>query len=393
MTDDEMVVEDYVSPLCDNPCAPYDEYDKPCPGLPIDYYNNCKTDFDYSNFYNVIDWNKLYSDKDIIMCGFSDYLTLMLIDNEYFGNLFATVYNQVPDYGRQRLDILKAHVRNFPTMSPSRISNPNEALDYFKPRSITSDKGLCGDINFSFTINCVDSGAGQHELRIFHIALHSARSKKYDMVIDGITTRSQKNYTCGWYQNTDPDGYDSGPFHYKIDNVINRDSNTKTACNSNLPEEKAPFKKIIYDSYGSFYPMGQQEVFLNLDNDRTCNETLADELAKNPQGKKSKTKRYTVPRSFLNDQVNSLHRDICNFFIIFWNTKVLPNVSLPITPPPPSIFFPPPVASTYNDEEMDTGGNKNKLRRRKTKRSKTKRRKTKQRKTKRRKTKRRKTKK
>ena len=67
--------------------------------------------------------------------------------------------------------------------------------------------------------------------------------------------------------------------------------------------------------------MEQQEMFENLDNDRTCIETLAA----NPASK-SKNKKFTVPREFLYNQVNSLHKEICNLFIIFWNTKVLPNV-------------------------------------------------------------------
>ena len=413
MEDDKMLVEEYVSPLCDNPCVPEDENKKPCPKR--DYGIACNTDWNYSNFYNIIDWNKLFFFRREIMCGFADYLTLMLIENQDFGNLFQKVYNQVPVYGRDDFVKLEAHVENFPTMSPSRISNPNDALDYFDPKSITSDQGYCDDINFSFAINCNDNTPSKYKLRIFHIALHSARPKKYDMVIDGIATRSEKEkkYTCGWYQNTNPpDEFDNGPFHYKIDNVIAGRGDSRAACDSNLPEDKCPFKKIIYDSYGSFYLMEQQEMFENLDNDRTCTETLAA----NPASK-SKNKKFTVPREFLYNQVNSLHKEICNLFIIFWNTKVLPNVYTHFLAQQPSTIEysedeygnPSELQKAVDmrlqseDIEMDTdqrvvrnllpdfnnveGGNKNKLKRRKTKRRKTKRRKTKQRKTKRRKTK------
>lgn len=380
------------SSLCNNICVPFDENKVPCPER--DYYNDCKTDWNYSNFYNIIDWDKLFFFSREIMCGFADYLTLMLIENQDFGNLFQEVYNQVPVYGTQRLDILKTHVGNFPTMSPSRISNPNDALDYFDPKSITTDQGYCGDINFSFAINCKDNTPSTYKLRIFHIALHSARSKKYDMVIDEIATRSQKKYTCGWYQNTNPGGYDSGPFHYKIDNVIAGRGDSKASCDSNLPEDKCPFKKIIYDSDGSFYPMEQLEVFENLDNGRTCTETHEANRAS-----KSKSKKLTVPSELLYNQVNPLHREIFKLFIIFWNTKVLPNVysyKISAAPPlQPSSPDPNPeelqnavdTRLPSTDIEMETGGNKNKLKRRKTKRRKTKRRKTKQRKTKRRKTK------
>lgn len=374
------------SSLCNNICVPEDENNKPCPER--DYYKDCKTDWDYSNFYSIIDWNKLFFFSRNIMCGFADYLTLMLIENQDFGNLFQVVYNQVPAYGQQDLERLKTYVENFPTMSPSRISNPNGALDYFDPKSITSDGGYCRDINFSFAINCNNSTPSTFKLRIFHIALHSARSKKYDMAIDGIATRSEKDkmYTCGWYQNTNPpDEFDSGPFHYKIDNVNAGRADTKAACESNLPEDKCPFKKIIYDSYGSFYPMHQQlEVFENLDNDRTCTETHAA----TPKSK-SKNQKWTVPREFLYNQVNSLHKEICNLFIIFWNTRVLPNVYKAVdTMPDIEMDSDQGVARNLLPEfDNVKGGNKNKLRRRKTKRSKTKRRKTKRRKTKRRKTK------
>jgi hypothetical protein len=317
------------------------------------------------------------------MCGFADYLTVALIRDDGFGNLFRKVYNQRPFFTRkEEMEEMDYRINNFPMVAPSRIEHPNGDgfIDFFNPTDMYKTKtNDCQDINFHFAINCKDDTLSTYKLRIFHIAIHSARSKKYEVAADGVETRNQKKYACGWYPNNG-DGTSSGAFHYKIDNVKNRDGDSKTACDSNLPEDKSPFKKFIYDQQGNFQLMGDTEKFENLDNNRTCSETLAT----NPPEKKSKTKRYTVSQEFLNNEVNTLHRVICNLFIRFWNSNANIEGRRIVAP----FFGTQTLPSDYTQTLPPyTGGNKNKLKRRKTKRRKTKRRKTKQRKTKRRKTK------
>lgn len=382
------------SKLCENICVPYDENGLECE--PKDYDNNCFTDTPYRDFYNAINWDYLHSNKQLIMNGFSDLLTLNLIEHEnnnYFDPdlkvLFESVYNQIPAFGERDFNNLKKYVDNFPEVNPSRSQSLSPPLDYFKPTDIATLNQFCNDINFHFSVKCAGAGTGtrSRDLRIFHIAIHSARSKIYEIENNGIQLRSESNRACGWYQRAPGDTIGPGAFHYKIDNVKDRISESANNCMA-LSQDKTPYKRLIHSSDGRFENMDPNEQFQNLINEGTCAEMLTQiidqltstrdkEKKKKATSKKRKYKDGVVNQVFLETEVQSLHRIICNLFIDFWNRKVQPYVQSVALPAAVPMDQESPVPGSVNGsvdaDRMvlgDYGGNKNKLKRRKTKKRK-----------------------
>jgi hypothetical protein len=130
----------------------------------------CLTEEPYLPFYDDINWNTL---KEFIDDGFQGFQG------------FTTYFSKRIQKNSAMLDLFKKIYGDNTSITAKRISSDNAYT-------------TCNDINYSFALPC--------NLRLFHIALHSKKSKYY-------TTNE-----CGYYPKRT--GFnESGAFHYKIDNV------------------------------------------------------------------------------------------------------------------------------------------------------------------------------
>ncbi len=242
-------------------------------------YERCFTPNESQKFiYNIIDWSKLKNQ-------FENFLKNW-IRSDGVKDLFDNLLNVLGT--------------NFATTVDSY-----KIVNLIKP-----EQRQCNDINYSIAVTGNLLGSGSGELRLFHIAFHSKEPK----VTWGQT---RKKYTCGYYQK--PEGVaeneGSGEFHYKIDSgkkiiVPAKDSTVSKGKISdttfNPSNNEQPYKII------SFVSNPQSSLLLPNDSDfSNTNFLLSKDTTMNPDTKSS-----------LINNILSIHKEIYNSFITYWNNNV-----------------------------------------------------------------------
>ena len=253
----------------------------------------CNTSDPYENdFYRLINWKDLHSNAPDFMDHFKERLNDMFIDNrDNFGDIVRNVFPQIQTLGNNL--IIKLDI----------IGKQNNAF--------------CNDINYSFSILCQGTDGRRSSTdkpyRLFHIALHSKRSKYYNAAPSGRTaTRSQ--WTCGYYPKCTPEEINehrdkhcvnlqaSGPLHYKIDNydtITEPGDLTVKKCNNKIDEYECPFKQFILEPGGAGRFLDNTIPFIFPKIHPTAHEQRVELI--------------------------NLHMFIYNEFIKYWNNIVLPR--------------------------------------------------------------------
>lgn len=285
-----------------NKCAPEDPDGNICIENVKKADDFCLTDKYDEEFYHSIDWTSLHEDRVKIFSDFSLALTKHFLYNDSHNDLFEQVYEQ-------------------------KVKEADGG--YFKLENLVKDDA-CKDINFSFKIRCHPTAINR-DTRIFHIAMHSAKSKKYiDSNKDNEPKRGEsEKYSCGWY----PAGLKprrSGAFHYKIDNLRILTSTAKK-CLDIFSEEYAPFKRYKTRAWSNDKPIidGEMNEFDEFDEfDNLHNEKTDCAIAAAIPKKSNKKLERCLPtpnnkgEQLLWDNVNKLHKIMSNQFIYFINDKL-----------------------------------------------------------------------
>lgn len=165
-----------------------------------------------AEFYRAIgNWNILKDNINTFMNSFKNLLNEKYSNNEEgFKDLFNGLYS---------------------------FSEINEKEEVFKTSNIVKGDNFvkCGDINYAFSISCMGKDLKRaigKEYRIFHIALHSEKSKYESLSRDNIVTRSM--WSCAYYKKSNSDDQGTGALHYKIDNQ----NGVEKANTNNCPKKK-----------------------------------------------------------------------------------------------------------------------------------------------------------
>lgn len=307
----------------------------------------CLTNTVYNNFYDAIHWNMLKTFEQYYFNGFALWLeTFFVYDNEVI---------TLPSGEMITPNRLFNHVYN------TRVV-PAAGAGYFQPKSLVTNESSthCKDINFTFHMPCT-GGAGTAiatDLRIFHIALHSIKSR-YFQTGDNPTRRQ---WSCGYFDQPQAGiGHWAqavfGPFHYKIDNVRFPLNDKKTGkpsknkCKDKLDENTAPFKRYQHNDGGLLSAMtmtdetGNASRFSNMYTPTACIETFNlynPDLVPAPSSGASKEEkaRQTMlsinydkhtwrctDRYNLHNYVETLHEYIYHKFGEYFNSYILPNVN------------------------------------------------------------------
>ena len=283
------VVTDEVEDLCSsNKCLPTqfnaDGDEVACESfIPA----NCLIDGPYSTFYNGVNWDTLKSTAEEFFKGFGNYCWDTFIKDEDYRNAFIKIFPQYQFTSTQNTYGMFSNLIN-----------------------LAGNNGkYCKDVNYAFTIPCGDKGK---HLRIFHIALHSKKSK----FLGETKLRSSTKGNCGYYDRPpavmvgkDPGDGDigggdgSGPFHYKIDNVAHPMPANSANCQAKFNEEKAPFKQFNYNDVDLQFRS----------NDNPFQNTFFAE---------------SVVGEALMADVTILHNIIYNLFVAYFNRFMLPEIRI-----------------------------------------------------------------
>ena len=218
-------------------------------------------------FYRAIgNWNILKDNIDTFMDRFKTLLNEKYTNNEEgFKDLFNGLYSFTE---REKEEVFKT-------------SNIVKGDNFVK----------CGDINYAFSISCRKDSKTiiGKEYRIFHIALHSEKSKYESLSRDNIVTRSM--WSCAYYKKSNSDDQGTGALHYKIDNQIGVEKANSKNCPKKNNEVECPFKLFKNRGY----------IFEN-------NTDNFENIGIVPLEKR--------------DGINQLHNMIYNWFIFFWNENI-----------------------------------------------------------------------
>ena len=249
----------------------------------------CFTTDAYEEFYSNIKWNKLVR---IIDDKFEEFNALLTREYRDENSVFQTLFKNVFSIFDKTLD-------------RDRL---NDEDNLFITKNISTDRGLCNDINYTFSI----PNKKNREYRIFHISLHSKAP-----VVEIREQRSK--YICKYFEKNITNGVveegdGSGPFHFKIDNPKREHGK----------EDNLGVINIVDLANGKLNPINTMKAPFKTfeDNNNNCRFNNNDA-------------EFIVPASFdkiLTVDDYALHKYIYNKFVDFWNNNILPEVHVNSSP-------------------------------------------------------------